>query len=73
MSLIQITFNKRRKGLIKKMQELAHLCGVEAKLEIVDSTGNKIFLHAGKVHLAKQNLKAMEVFDGESDHDIGRI
>lgn len=38
----QVTFSKRRKGLIKKAKELAILCDAEVGLMIFSSTG-KLF------------------------------
>ncbi|RXH74133.1 hypothetical protein DVH24_021313 [Malus domestica] len=35
----QVTFSKRRKGLIKKAKELAILCDAEVGLVIFSSTG----------------------------------
>lgn len=45
--VIQITYNKRKRGLLKKMVELSIMCGIKAKLEIKDNFGNLIVLDAG--------------------------
>ena len=42
----QVTFSKRRKGLIKKAKELAILCDAEVGLVIFSSTG-KLYEFAG--------------------------
>lgn len=43
----KITYSKRRRGLLKKMVELTIMCGVQAKIEIQDRSGNFIVLEAG--------------------------
>ncbi|KAI4340635.1 hypothetical protein MLD38_025449 [Melastoma candidum] len=39
----QVSFSKRRRGLIKKAQELSILCDVEVGLIVVSSSGRKFF------------------------------
>lgn len=52
---MQITFNKRKKGLLKKMKELVLLCGAKIKLEMEDEDGNKIVYAPKKSEIIGKN------------------
>lgn len=59
---MKITYNKRKRGLLKKMVELSVMCGVKAKLEIKDSFGNLIVLDAGEKESHLQDKLRDKVF-----------
>ncbi|KAK2977971.1 hypothetical protein RJ640_023509 [Escallonia rubra] len=69
----QVTFSKRRRGLLKKAQELAVLCDADVALIIFSSTG-KLFEYAsssmrdilGKYKLRSNNLEK----DGEPSLEL---
>ncbi len=42
LNLTQVTFYKRKKGLLKKAMEISLLCGVKVCLSIVDKTQKNI-------------------------------
>ncbi|BFG35671.1 hypothetical protein CerSpe_219450 [Prunus speciosa] len=63
----QVTFSKRRKGLIKKARELAILCDAEVGLMIFSSTGklfefssNRQFMGEQLYGLSVKELKGLE-------------
>ena len=54
----QVTFSKRRKGLIKKAKELAILCDAEVGLVIFSSTG-KLYEFASNRFETKKNINVL--------------
>lgn len=42
----QVTYNKRRNGLFKKVIEISAMCGVSVRLEMVDPYGNHVTIDA---------------------------
>ncbi|KAG7969657.1 hypothetical protein I3843_07G042200 [Carya illinoinensis] len=51
----QVTFSKRRKGLIKKAKELAILCDAEVSVVIFSSTG-KLYEFSSTSHSLQQQI-----------------
>jgi hypothetical protein len=56
LPLIQITYNKRKVGLLKKVVEISAMCGVSVNLEFEDPEGNIIKIQALDGNLEKKFL-----------------
>lgn len=50
----QVTFSKRRPGLIKKAKELSILCDVDVAVHIFSTRGKLFQFHSGERYTPKQ-------------------
>ncbi|KAI5603981.1 hypothetical protein POPTR_001G284600v4 [Populus trichocarpa] len=61
----QVTFSKRRSGLLKKAKELAVLCDAEVGVIVFSSTG-KLYDHANTRQLMGEELSGLSIKDLEN-------
>ena len=55
-----ITYNKRKKGLVKKAMELSILCEQDVYLAIFDKTKNKLVLYTSKEDFEPTNILSLQ-------------